>query len=146
MGLSAERPFQVALGTVQGDIHEIGKDLVRIIMETNGLRVLDLGANVAPERFVEACKSSDAPIVALSAFIVSARKQLVDTINLLIERGMNSVAVIVGGAAVNHQIASSVGADGYAKDAIGALKLVKKILKEGKRPIDGRGQNERSAI
>jgi MtaA/CmuA family methyltransferase len=133
LGLSTDRPFQVVLGTVQGDIHEIGKDLVRIMMETNGLRVLDLGANVSSEQFVESCKSSGAPVVALSAFITSARKQLVDTINLFIEREMKSVAVIVGGAAVNHQIASSLGANGYAKDAIGAVKLVRKILKDRTR-------------
>jgi len=94
------------------DIHEIGKDLVRIIMETNGLKVLDVGANVPSEQFVEACNSTGAPILALSVFITSARKQLVNTVNLLIERGIDSVSVLVGGAAANHQVASSVKVDG----------------------------------
>ena len=75
------QPFQVVLGTVQGDIHEIGKDLVRIIIEANGLKVLDLGANVPSEEFVEACNSMGAPISALSVFITSARKQLVNTVS-----------------------------------------------------------------
>jgi methanogenic corrinoid protein MtbC1 len=82
-----DRPFQVVLGTVQGDIHEIGKDLVRIILEANGLKVLDLGANIPSEQFIEACNSTGAPILALSVFITSARKQLVNTVNFPFRSG-----------------------------------------------------------
>lgn len=137
--LEQDRPVQVVLGTVQGDIHEIGKDLVRIIMETNGLKVLDLGADVSPEEFSDASRSTGAPILALSAFITSARKQLAKTIDLVSQSGENSAAVLVGGAAVNQHVAASVRADGYAKDAVGAVKLAMRILTERRHPVARQG-------
>lgn len=130
--VEGDRPPQVILGTVKGDFHEIGKNLVRIILEANDVKVLDLGVNVAAEEFLEAAKSHGAPVVGLSAFITSARKQLAEIVRSFQRPDVRPVSIIVGGAAVNQQIATTIGARGYARDAVGAVKLVKHILKESK--------------
>ena len=129
--INGDKTPQVILGTVKGDFHEIGKDLVRIVLETNGVRVLDIGVDVSSERFIEAAKMHQVNIVGLSAFITSARKQLEQIVKSFQEKGLGDVSVIVGGAAVNRQIAMTIGAQGYAKNAVEAVKLVKDILKAG---------------
>ena len=123
------RPPDIILGTVKGDLHEIGKDLVKIILETGGIRVLDLGVDVPEEEFLLAARSTGARIVGLSAFISSARKQLTRTVDRFQSEGLSSVKILVGGAAVNQQTAMRIGAHGYARDAIGAVRLVKEILR-----------------
>jgi methanogenic corrinoid protein MtbC1 len=130
LNIDGDRPPQVIIGTVKGDFHEIGKNLVRIILETNGVKVFDLGVNVTAEEFLAAAKSHGAPVVGLSAFITSARKQLSEIVRSFHRPDVPSVSIIVGGAAVNQQIAENIGARGYARDAVGAVKLVKHILKE----------------
>jgi len=123
---------QVILGTVKGDIHEIGKNLVGIILEAHGLPTLDLGVNVAAEDFLAACQKHAAPVVGLSAFITSARKELSRTVELFAGQGPAGVKLMVGGAAVNQQLADSMGAAGYARDAMAAVKLVKGLLSRGR--------------
>ena len=130
LGIAETREPQVILGTVKGDFHEIGKNLVKIILETNGIKVLDLGVNVTAERFVEAVELYEASVVGLSAFITSARRQLAEIVESLRRPGIHPVSIIIGGAAVNSQVATAVGARGYARDAVGAVRLVKEILKE----------------
>jgi MtaA/CmuA family methyltransferase len=120
----------VALGTVQGDFHEIGKNLVGIMLQANGIPVLDLGVNVGPQKFVEACRGDSCRIVGLSAFITSARGQLGAVKQALSSAGLDDVIMVAGGAAVNQHLADKAGAKGYAKDAVTAVRLVQGILKE----------------
>jgi methanogenic corrinoid protein MtbC1 len=132
LAVEGDRPPQLILGTVKGDFHEIGKNLVRIILETNGVKVLDLGVNVPAEKFLEAADFHGVPVVGLSAFITSTRKQLTKIVRSFQQPDVRPVSIIVGGAAVNQQLAATIGANGYARDAVGAVKLVKHILKESK--------------
>lgn len=118
---------RVVLGTVRGDLHAIGKDLVRIMLEANGFEVLDLGVDVAPQAFIAAVQRFRPSIVGLSAFVTSARRQLPGLIETIRGSGGPELKVIVGGAAVNAAIAAEVGADGYAREAVAAVKLARKI-------------------
>jgi MtaA/CmuA family methyltransferase len=115
----------VILGTVKGDCHEIGKDLVRIFLEINGFNVLDLGVNVEPTDFIDKARSTNAPIIGLSAFITSARQQLKAVIEQAEKEGLKDTRIIVGGAAVSQGIAADIGAHGYARNAVAAVQLVK---------------------
>jgi methanogenic corrinoid protein MtbC1 len=135
-----QSPVDVVLGTVQGDIHEIGKDLVRILLQINGFSVLDLGVNVAPESFLRALRTSGASIVGLSVFLTSSRQWIAETVKLLREPGQPPVAILVGGAAANDRLATTVDAYGYAKDAVGAVKLVRQALKERGSCSEHRGE------
>lgn len=124
------RPPHLIIGTVRGDIHEIGKNLVRLILEAHGFRVRDLGVNVPAEAFVEACKETGAsnwPVIGLSAFVTSARKELKRVMDLFAKEDMN-VMTILGGAAVNRRIAEELGATGYSKDAVAAVKLMERLV------------------
>jgi MtaA/CmuA family methyltransferase len=120
----------VALGTVQGDFHEIGKSLVAIMLEANGIPVLDLGVNVAPEKFVEACRKEGCRVAGLSAFITSARSQLGAVRQAFSAAGLDDVMMVAGGAAVNRHLALQAGANGYAKDAVAAVRLIRGLLKK----------------
>jgi methanogenic corrinoid protein MtbC1 len=120
----------VALGTVQGDFHEIGKNLVAIMLEANGVGVEDLGVNVTPAMFVQACREHQCRVVGLSAFITSARRQLGAVKQALAEAGLEKVKMVTGGAAVNQHLASQAGMQGYAKDAVAAVRLVKQLMRE----------------
>lgn len=115
----------VILGTVKGDCHEIGKDLVRIYLEINGFNVLDLGVNVEPAAFIDKALSMNVPIIGLSAFITSARQQLKTVIERAEKEGLKDTRIIVGGAAVSQGIASDIGAHGYARNAVAAVQLIK---------------------
>jgi methanogenic corrinoid protein MtbC1 len=136
-GTEKQRP-DVVLGTVRGDFHEIGKDLVRILFEINGIRVLDLGVDVSPEDFVSAAVSNNAPIIGLSAFITSAGKQLKAVMDMVQDLEDTDLCVIMGGAAVNHLIADDLGASGYAKNAVEAVGLVRKLLSSQISPVKQR--------
>jgi methanogenic corrinoid protein MtbC1 len=120
----------VALGTVRGDFHEIGKNLVSIMLRAHGIPVLDLGVNVPAQNFVAACREHGCRVVGLSAFITSARKQLGEVMRALAEAGLAKVDMVAGGAAVTQHLASQAGARGYAKDAVAAVRLLQDILKE----------------
>ena len=126
-GAGDGRP-RVILGAVAGDLHEIGKNLVRIVLEAHGYPVLDLGVNVAAVNFLAAWRQHQAPVVGLSAFITSARREI-DKVCALLAREPHPPAVIVGGAAASPQVASQAGAQGFAADAVAAARLVENLLR-----------------
>lgn len=119
---------KVVIGTVKGDLHDIGKNLVAMMMTGAGLEVIDLGVDVAPEKFCEAVKNHNPQIVAMSALLTTTMPNMKTTIEKLQEQGLrDKVKVIVGGAPVTESFAKSIGADGYAPDAASAAELAKSL-------------------
>ena len=119
----------VAMGTAKGDLHDIGKNLVAMMLESAGFEVINLGVDVAPETFVAAVKDQGANIVAISALLTTTMGMMKTTIDALVEAGYrDKVKVIVGGAPVNQKYADEIGADGYAADAGSASKLAKSLV------------------
>lgn len=119
---------RVAVGTVRGDLHDIGKNLVAAMLEGGGYEVIDLGVNVSPEQFVAAVKEKGAQIVALSALLTTTMPAMKSTVEALKQAGVrNQVKVLVGGAPISQRFADEIGADGYAESAAGAVPLVKKV-------------------
>jgi methylmalonyl-CoA mutase cobalamin-binding domain/chain len=117
------------MGTVKGDVHDIGKNLVDIMLEGAGFHVIDLGVQVAPERFVEAIQEHKPDIVGFSAFLTTTMPMFKANINVLEKAGLrDQVIVMVGGAPVTQEYADAVGADGYASDASAAVKMAKDLL------------------
>ncbi|HKZ53861.1 MAG TPA: corrinoid protein [Anaerolineales bacterium] len=118
----------VVAGTVQGDLHDIGKSLVCMMLEGAGFEVHDLGVNVPPERFVEAVTSLKPKIVAMSALLTTTIPKMEVTIQALTEAGVRQgLIIMVGGAAVTPEFAKSIGADGYAYDAAGAARRAEEL-------------------
>jgi len=117
----------VVLGTVKGDLHDIGKNLVAMMLTGGGLKVVDAGTDVAPEKFVELCKSEGAQICALSALLTTTMPQMPEVIKALNAEGV-SAKVIIGGAPVTQSYADEIGADGYAADAATAVDVVKELV------------------
>lgn len=122
----------IVLGTVKGDIHEIGKNLLKIFFEIHGYQVVDLGIDVDAEEFIEAYQHYSPAFIGLSAFTTKSKEEIGRIINSFRQKGGIDSFVIIGGAAVSDSIAHSLGADGYARDAIRAVSLVKKLLHESK--------------
>jgi len=123
---------RVVIGTVAGDIHEIGKNLVGMLLSTSGFEVHDLGVNVAPERFVDAAREHNADIVGLSALLTTTMTGQRTVIEALDAAGLRPrVKVMVGGAPVTGQWAADIGADGYSEDAMGAVELAKRLVAAG---------------
>jgi 5-methyltetrahydrofolate--homocysteine methyltransferase len=119
---------KVAIGTVKGDLHDIGKNLVAMMLEGAGFEIMDLGVDVAPEQFVAAVKDS-ANVVALSALLTTTMVSMKDTIQALADAGIRAKAkVIIGGAPVTQSYADEIGADGYAPDAASAVDETKSLL------------------
>ena len=119
----------IAIGTVKGDLHDIGKNLVSMMMEGGGFEVLDLEVDVAPEKFVAAVKDGGAQIVALSALLTTTMPSMKDTIEALKEAGVrDQVKVMIGGAPVTQNYADEVGADGYSPDAASAVDKANELL------------------
>lgn len=119
---------KVIIGTVKGDLHDIGKNLVSMMMESAGFEVIDLGVDVAPEKFVEAIKMHKPTIVGLSALLTTTMPMMKKSIMTIEESGLrNTLKIIVGGAPVNQAFADEIGADGYAPDAGAASKLAKAL-------------------
>jgi corrinoid protein of di/trimethylamine methyltransferase len=128
----AKSAGRVAVGTVKGDLHDIGKNLVASMLEGGGFEVLDLGAVVSPEKFIEAVKEKGAQVVCLSALLTVTMPAMKTTIEALKKAGVReSVKVLVGGAPVTAQYASEIGADGYGENANSAVALTRKLLAEG---------------
>ncbi len=120
---------KVAAGTVQGDLHDIGKNLVCMMLEGAAFEILDLGKDVPPEAFVEAVREGGVQIVAMSALLTTTMANMQTTIEKLKEAGLrDQVKVMVGGAPVTQQYADHIGADGYAPDASKAVALAKSLL------------------
>jgi 5-methyltetrahydrofolate--homocysteine methyltransferase len=119
---------RVVIGTVQGDLHEIGKNLVAIMLEGSGFEVVNLGADVSPERFVEAARAG-VDVVAISALLTTTMTNMKAVVEALGQAGLREkVQVIVGGAPITATFASEIGADGYAPDASKAVRKVRELL------------------
>ena len=119
------------MGTVKGDVHDIGKNLCNIMLEGAGFTVIDLGVNVPPEKFVEAINENEPDIVGFSAFLTTTMPMFKANINALQKAGIrDKVAVMVGGAPVTQEYADAVGADGYSADASSAVKKAKELLEQ----------------
>ncbi|HUZ21920.1 MAG TPA: corrinoid protein [Acidimicrobiales bacterium] len=119
----------IVMGTVKGDVHDIGKNLVNIMLEGAGFHVIDLGVQVAPERFVEAIQEHKPDIVGFSAFLTTTMPMFKANINALEKNGLrDQVIVMVGGAPVTQEYANAVGADGYAADASAAVSRAKDLI------------------
>lgn len=120
---------KVVMGTVQGDLHDIGKKLVAIMLEGSGFEVVDLGSDVPPQRFVEAVKENGAKLVGLSALLTTTLPSMEATIRALREvTPAGSVRVMVGGAPVTDAFAERIGADGYGPDAASAVTVARRLL------------------
>ena len=122
---SGEKLGKIVLGTVQGDIHDIAKDIVGFMLDLNGFEVTDLGVDVAPEKFVETVKATGAKIVGLSGFLTLAFDPMKDTVKALKDAGLADVKVMIGGGQVDENIRQYTGADAYGKDAMAAVAIAK---------------------
>jgi len=126
---SGEKLGKIVLGTVQGDIHDIAKDIVGFMLDLNGFEVTDLGVDVPPEKFVETVKETGAKIVGLSGFLTLAFDPMKDTVKALRDAGLD-VKVMIGGGQVDENIRQYTDADAYGKDAMAAVALANEWAKE----------------
>jgi 5-methyltetrahydrofolate--homocysteine methyltransferase len=118
---------KVVLGTVKGDLHDIGKNLVGMMLTGAGLEVVDIGTDVPAEKFVQACKESGAAVCAMSALLTTTMPQMTEVVKALKEAGVE-VKTIIGGAPVTQNFADEIGADGYSPDAAGAADLALELI------------------
>ena len=131
----AKAAGRVAIGTVQGDLHDIGKNLVGMMLEGAGFEVIDLGTDVQPENFVDAVETKHADIIALSALLTTTMPKMQETIDALKAASLrDKVKVIIGGAPVTETYAQQIGADGYGPDASAASRLATKLMRAGHAP------------
>ena len=127
----AESIGKIVMGTVKGDVHDIGKNLVNIMFEGAGFEVIDLGVQVSPEKFIDAIREHKPDIVGFSAFLTTTMPMFKANINALQKAGMrDQVIIMVGGAPVTQEYADVVGADGYASDASAAVVRAKELLSQ----------------
>ena len=119
---------KVAIGTTQGDLHDIGKNLVAMMLEGSGYEIVDLGVDVPAEKFIQAIKDG-ANVVAMSALLTTTMTNMQLAIEAITEAGLrDQVRIIIGGAPITKSYADEIGADGYAEDASSAVRLVKEVL------------------
>jgi corrinoid protein of di/trimethylamine methyltransferase len=124
----------VAIGTVHGDVHDIGKNIVATMLEAAGFEVIDLGVDVPAEKFIEQAKQSKAQIVAMSALLTTTVPEQKTVIELLTKAGIRkSVSVAVGGAAASSEWAREIGADGYSDNAVGAVEVFRNLVNQHSR-------------
>jgi 5-methyltetrahydrofolate--homocysteine methyltransferase len=120
---------KVVIGTVKGDLHDIGKNLVGMMMESSGFAVVNLGVDISPEQFVAAVKEHNAQIVCMSALLTTTMTGMKDTVDLFKEEGLrDKVRIMVGGAPISQEFSDEIGADGFAPDAATACDLAKSLL------------------
>jgi len=120
---------KIIVGTVAGDLHDIGKNLVAMMMEGSGFEVVDLGTDVKPEAFVAAVREHSPDLVGLSALLTTTMPSMTTTVEALVEAGLrDKVKVLIGGAPVTQHYADQIGADGYAPDASSASRLAKGLM------------------
>ena len=128
-GSDAPQKGTVVIGVVQGDTHDIGKNLVKIMLESSGYRVVDLGRDIAPERFVEAVRDNDADVVAMSTLMSTSMANMCKVVEALEAAGLRErVKVIVGGGPISQAFSDKIGADGYSRTATDAVKLLDRLL------------------
>jgi 5-methyltetrahydrofolate--homocysteine methyltransferase len=119
----------VVIGTVLGDVHDIGKNIVTWMLQGAGFNVIDLGVDVAPGQFIQAIKTETPHILALSALLTTSSPQIEKVIKQVTEHGLREkIKVMIGGASINQEFAKRVGADGYASDAVGAVAKAKEFM------------------
>jgi methanogenic corrinoid protein MtbC1 len=122
-----ERLGKVLIGTVEGDIHDIGKNIVTFMLDVNGFEVLDLGVDVSPQKFVEAIQDFEPQVVGLSGFLTLAFDAMKETVEAIKSAGLrDGVKIMIGGGQVNEKIQEYAGADAYGKDAMAGVSLAKK--------------------
>lgn len=129
MGAKRDSVGTVVMGTVFGDIHDIGKSMVCMLLATDGFEVIDLGVNVEAERFIESVRKYKPDILGMSALLTSFVSEQKKVINILKEEGLrDKVKIMVGGGAISEAIAENIGADGYDPIAPGAVKLARRLV------------------
>jgi len=126
-GETAVTKGTIVIGTVKGDLHDIGKNLVAMMMEGAGFNVVDLGVDVAADKFVQSARENSAGVVALSALLTTTMPAMETTVAAIKEAGLAAMTII-GGAPVTEAFADQVGSDGYSDDAPGAVELVRKLM------------------
>ena len=120
---------KVLIGTVEGDLHDIGKNLVGMMLEGGGFDIVDVGTDVPPEKFIEAIKEEQPNVVGMSALLTTTMQSMKQTLKALIEAGVrDDVKVMIGGAPVTRSFAEEIGADGYAPDAASAVELARSLV------------------
>lgn len=120
---------KVVLGTVRGDFHDIGKNLVKMMMEGNGLEVIDLGVDVAPEAFVSAAKENGANIIACSALLTTTMAEMKNVVDLCVAEGIReNVKIMIGGAPITDEYCNEIGADAYTSDAATAAETAVSLI------------------
>jgi 5-methyltetrahydrofolate--homocysteine methyltransferase len=125
-GKETKRLGKVVVGTVAGDIHDIGKDLVVFLLDVNGFEVTDLGVDVPVQKFVDAVKDTNSTVVALSGFLTLAFDTMKETIDALAAAGLrDKLKIMIGGGQIDDQVTAYTGADAYGTDAVTAVKLAK---------------------
>ncbi|MEM3702899.1 MAG: cobalamin-dependent protein [Candidatus Bathyarchaeia archaeon] len=127
VGKEAKRLGKVVIGSVAGDIHDIGKNIVVFMLEANGFEVYDLGVDVPPEKFVEKIKETGATIVGLSGFLTLAFDSMKQTVEVINKAGLrDKVKIMIGGGQITEEIRKYTGADAYGRDAMAAVALARK--------------------
>ena len=120
---------KIVIGTVKGDIHDIGKNIVVMMLQSAGFEVVDLGIDVSAERFVEAVKDEEPDVLGMSALLTSTMNEMKSVTDSLEKSGLRSnVKVIVGGRPITDELAGEIGADGYAEDAVKAVRVIKELI------------------
>ncbi len=128
-GSGVQPTGRIVIGTVQGDLHDIGKNLVASMLEGGGFQVIDLGVDVPAQRFVEAAREKEGTIVALSALLTTTMTMMKTVIEALQQAGVRTkTKVMIGGAPITQQYADEIGADGYTDNASGAVSLARKLV------------------
>lgn len=126
---SGIRPdYTIVIGTVEGDLHDIGKNLVGMMFKGANFKVVDLGSNVSPQAFLDATKEHDADIVGMSAMLTTTMPVMKTTVDLFRKSGMTKAKLIIGGSPVTPEYKEQIGADGYSPDAAAAVALAKRLL------------------
>ena len=134
---------RVAIGTVKGDLHDIGKNLVAMMLQGSGFEVVDLGADVYPERFVQAAHDG-ADVIGMSALLTTTMTNMPEVVQAIRDAGLRDrVRIVVGGAPITQTYADEIGADGYAKDASSAVRLVQGLVDRAAGSTDGRAPGAR---
>jgi len=128
---------KVVIGTAQGDLHDIGKNLVEMMLEGAGFEIINLGTDVPSEKFVEAVKENNAQLIGVSALLTTTMLSMKDVVKAVEKEGLkDKVKIIIGGAPVTQNYADEIGADGYAPDAASAVDKAKEILKKSRRNLN----------
>ena len=126
---SKQEAETIVIATVEGDIHDIGKNLVALMLKNYGYKVIDLGKDVPSETIVEAAVKANAKMIALSALMTTTMTRMKEVVELVRERGLD-IKIMIGGAVTTAEYAKEIGADGYSKDAADAVKLAKTLMQQ----------------